>query len=192
MKKAALFVDGENIQEGIREYLRWNRTALSPRLDKTVEWSTFFEYLKTKDINVVKAILFISQDYLGRLKPSGYLMHNLYELGIETKPTYAILLDDNHRKSILDSSLIVEALSTAYERPHIQVFILCSGDKDYYPLALKLQELGKTVYFVSLPSMTSRIIEENFEFIDLSHFIRSANTEATSGRTWEVHRDGSI
>jgi len=171
MKKAVLFIDGENIQGGLREYLKDN-APLTPRLDKTIEWSTFFEYLKTKDICVIKAVLFISQDYLGQFRSSGYLMHNLYEFGIETKPTYVAFTENNHKKSVLDASLIVDALSTAYERPHVQVFIIGSGDKDYYPLALKLQELGKTVYFVSLPNITSKIIDENFEVINLTQFIR--------------------
>ena len=180
MRKAALLIDGENIQEGLRDYLRRNKMDLDPRLDKTIEWDSFFEYLKTKEIAIVKATLFISQDYLGRFRSSGYLMHNLYRVGIETKPTYVARAVGGYQKSILDSEFIVEALSIAYERPYIQVFILSSGDKDYYPLALKLKELGKTVYFASLPNMTSRIIGENFEVIDLTHFIKSPTINVAS------------
>ena len=166
MKKTVLLIDGENILEGIQ------KIASNPKLDKSIDWNAFFEYFENRENKIIKATLFISQDYIGWSRSSGHLMHNLYEERIETMPTYVTKQTDGYQKSILDSNLIVEALTLAYERPHIQVFIICSGDKDFYPLALKLLELGKTVYFVSLPSITARIIKENFEFIDLTLFIK--------------------
>lgn len=53
-----------------------------------------------------------------------------------------------------DAEMIVDAISIAYERPELDVFVLATGDGAFAPVATKLHELGRTVVGVSTPAAT--------------------------------------
>jgi len=71
----------------------------------------------------------------------------------------------------LDAMMIVEVLTTAYENKHIETFVIVSGDKDFYPVAMKLRELGKEVVIIGPDDDTADILKTNFEFIDIVMFV---------------------
>ncbi|GAB4328663.1 MAG: hypothetical protein Kow0069_35960 [Promethearchaeota archaeon] len=48
-------------------------------------------------------------------------------------------------KNCADMQIAVDALALAFERPHLDVFIIVSGDGGFAPLVNKLHELGKKV-----------------------------------------------
>src|SRR5688572_19809866 len=48
-------------------------------------------------------------------------------------------------KNRADIALAVDAMDIVYRLPHIEIFVVVSGDGDYAPLANKLREMGKRV-----------------------------------------------
>jgi uncharacterized protein (TIGR00288 family) len=76
-------------------------------------------------------------------------------------------------KNRADIALVVDAMELVYARPHIQTFVLMSGDSDFTPLVMKLRELNKRIIGLGTRKATSRLLAEACdEFIFYDSLLR--------------------
>lgn len=69
-------------------------------------------------------------------------------------------------KNSADIRMVVDTLDLCYTRPHIDMFVIASGDSDFSPLVSKLREYNKVVIGVGVKNSTSRLLIDNCdEFI---------------------------
>lgn len=83
-------------------------------------------------------------------------------------------------KNSADIRLVVDALDLCYTKPHVDTFVIVSGDSDFSPLVSKLRENNRTVIGVGVKQSTSDLLSGNCdEFIYYDDLVRS---EARAGR----------
>lgn len=69
-------------------------------------------------------------------------------------------------KNSADIRLCVDAMDLAYNKTHIDTFVIVSGDSDFTPLVSKLKEMGKHVIGMGMMNSTSDLLRDNCdEFI---------------------------
>ena len=62
--------------------------------------------------------------------------------------------------------LVVDAMDLAWSKPHVDTFVIVSGDSDFSPLVSKLKENGKHVIGLGMKGSTSELLRDNCdEFI---------------------------
>jgi uncharacterized protein (TIGR00288 family) len=77
-------------------------------------------------------------------------------------------------KNSADIRMVVDTLDLCYTRPHIDVFVIASGDSDFSPLVSKLREYNKLVIGVGVKNSTSSLLIDNCdEFIFYEDLMRS-------------------
>ena len=59
------------------------------------------------------------------------------------------------RKNAVDIHIAIEAIEVMFTQPHIDTYILLTGDKDFIPLANALRRNGKTVIAIGVQGTTS-------------------------------------
>ena len=59
------------------------------------------------------------------------------------------------RKNAVDIHIAIEAVEVMFTQPHIDTYILLTGDKDFIPLANALRRNGKTVIAIGVQGTTS-------------------------------------
>jgi uncharacterized protein (TIGR00288 family) len=64
------------------------------------------------------------------------------------------------RKNAVDIHIAIEAVEVMYTQPHINTFVLITGDKDFIPLANALRRHGKTVVAIGVQGTTSPYMEQ--------------------------------
>ncbi len=72
-------------------------------------------------------------------------------------------------KNSADIRMVVDALDLCYTKPHLDTFVIISGDSDFSPLVSKLRENNKTVIGVGVKQSTSNLFVEicdSFIFYD--------------------------
>lgn len=70
--------------------------------------------------------------------------------------------------------MVVDALDLCYTKPHVDTFVILSGDSDFSPLVSKLRENNKVVIGVGVKSSTSDLLMSNCdEFIFYDDLVRS-------------------
>ncbi len=89
--------------------------------------------------------------------------HGLHEAAIE-------LIEIPRRgqtgKNSADIRLVVDAMDLAWSKPHVDTFVIVSGDSDFSPLVSKLKENGKHVIGLGMKGSTSELLRDNCdEFI---------------------------
>jgi uncharacterized protein (TIGR00288 family) len=78
-------------------------------------------------------------------------------------------------KNSADIRLVVDAMDLAWSKPHIDTFVIVSGDSDFSPLVSKLKENGKHVIGLGLRGSTSELLRDNCdEFIYYEDLERQA------------------
>jgi uncharacterized protein (TIGR00288 family) len=81
-------------------------------------------------------------------------------------------------KNSADIRLVVDALDLCYTKPHIDSFVIISGDSDFSPLVSKLRENNKTVIGVGVKNSTSDLLTANcHEFIYYDDLIREQDKQ---------------
>ncbi len=86
-------------------------------------------------------------------------------------------------KNSADIRLVVDALDLCYTKPHIDTFVIISGDSDFSPLVSKLRENNKTVIGVGVKNSTSELLTANcHEFIYYDDLIREQDTQQKAKR----------
>ena len=79
-------------------------------------------------------------------------------------------------KNRADIALVVDAMELIFTRPHIQTFVLLSGDSDFTPLVMKLRELNKKIIGIGTRKSTSRLLSEACdEFIFYENLLKRAS-----------------
>lgn len=77
-------------------------------------------------------------------------------------------------KNSADIRLVVDALDLCYTKPHVDTFVIVSGDSDFSPLVSKLRENNKTVIGVGVKKSTSDLLIANCdEFIYYDDLVRA-------------------
>ncbi|NNE93784.1 MAG: NYN domain-containing protein [Verrucomicrobiales bacterium] len=72
-------------------------------------------------------------------------------------------------KNSADIRMVVDALDLCYTKPHVDTFVIISGDSDFSPLVSKLRENAKIVIGVGVKQSTSNLFVEicdDFIFYD--------------------------
>jgi uncharacterized protein (TIGR00288 family) len=59
------------------------------------------------------------------------------------------------RKNAVDIHIAIEAVEVMFTQPHINIYVLLTGDKDFIPLANALRRYGKTVIAIGVKGTTS-------------------------------------
>ena len=76
-------------------------------------------------------------------------------------------------KNSADIRMVVDALDLCYTKPHVDTFVILSGDSDFSPLVSKLRENNKVVIGVGVKSSTSDLLMANCdEFIFYDDLVR--------------------
>jgi uncharacterized protein (TIGR00288 family) len=154
----ALFCDFENIALGVRD-------AHYPQLDIDL---VIERVLLKGSIVVRKAYC----DWT-RYKDFKVAMH---QAGFE-------LIDIPHvsqsGKNSADIRMVVDALDLCYMKPHVDTFVIVSGDSDFSPLVTKLLENNKGVIGVGVKNSTSdMLVQRCNEFIYYDDLVRELKRPA--------------
>src|SRR6201998_3828285 len=76
-------------------------------------------------------------------------------------------------KNSADIRMVVDALELCYTKPHVDTFVIISGDSDFSPLVSKLRENNKGVIGVGVKNSTSDLLIANCdEFIYYDDLVR--------------------
>src|SRR2546429_8561035 len=76
-------------------------------------------------------------------------------------------------KNSADIRMVVDALDLCYTKPHVDTFVIISGDSDFSPLVSKLRENNKVVIAVEVRNSTSDLLIANVhEFIFYDDLVR--------------------
>src|SRR5690606_11917407 len=95
-------------------------------------------------------------------------------------------------KNSADIRLVVDALDLCYTKPHIDSFVIISGDSDFSPLVSKLRENNKTVIGVGVKNSTSDLLTANcHEFIYYDDLIRESDDQKKAQRKRSAGRSKS-
>jgi uncharacterized protein (TIGR00288 family) len=69
-------------------------------------------------------------------------------------------------KNSADIKLVVDAMDFCYSKPHLDTFVIVSGDSDFSPLVSKLKENNKYVIGIGVKNSSSNLLVDNCdEFI---------------------------
>ena len=156
----ALFCDFENIALGVRDarYAQFDITRVLERL-------------------LLKGSIVLKKAYCDwdRYKEFKAGMH---QAGFE-------LIEIPHvkqsGKNSADIRMVVDALDLCYTKPHVDTFVIISGDSDFSPLVSKLRENNKGVIGMGVKNSTSDLLIANCdEFIYYDDLVREqAKTRRT-------------
>lgn len=87
-------------------------------------------------------------------------------------------------KNSADIRMVVDALDLCFTKPHLQIFVLITGDSDFSPLVAKLRENNKKVIGLGVKSSTSRLLLESCdEFIYYDDLVRAKRRRAPKPTT---------
>jgi len=76
-------------------------------------------------------------------------------------------------KNSADIHMVVDALDLCYTKPHVDTFVIMSGDSDFSPLVTKLRENNKSVIGAGVKNSTSNLLIESCdEFIYYDDLVR--------------------
>jgi uncharacterized protein (TIGR00288 family) len=178
----ALFCDFENIALGVRDarYAQFDITRVLERL-------------------LLKGSIVVKKAYCDweRYKEFKAGMHHA---GFE-------LIEIPHvkqsGKNSADIRMVVDALDLCYTKPHVDTFVVISGDSDFSPLVSKLRENNKGVIGVGVKNSTSDLLIANCdEFIYYDDLVREQAkarrtprkraSAQTSTATHATHATGEI
>jgi len=77
-------------------------------------------------------------------------------------------------KNSADIRMVVDALDLCYTKPHVDTFVVISGDSDFSPLVAKLRENNKLVIGVGVKNSTSDLLTSACdEFIYYDDLVRA-------------------
>jgi uncharacterized protein (TIGR00288 family) len=135
----AVFIDFENLALGLKN-----------RKD-TFDTRLILERLVEKGKVVAK------KAYADWSRYSRY-KHQMHELAIEL---IEIPKRSQTGKNSADIRLVVDAIDLCYAKPHVDTFVIVSGDSDFSPLVSKLKENGKRVIGLGMKASTSDLLRDN-------------------------------
>ncbi len=161
----AVFCDFENIALGVRD----------TRVEK-------FDIRLVLEKLLLKGSIVVKKAYCdwARYKDSKPAMH---EAAFELIEIPHVRMSG---KNSADIRMVVDALDLCYTKPHVDTFVIISGDSDFSPLVSKLRENNKTVIGVGVKNSSSDLLIANCdEFIyydDLARVRTPRRPRATTAR----------
>ena len=154
----AVFCDFENIAIGVRE-------------SKHAE----FEISKVIERLLLKGTIVVKKAYCDWDKYKEF-KRAMHEAAFELIEIPHIRLSG---KNSADIRMVVDALDLCYTKPHVDTFVILSGDSDFSPLVSKLRENDKTVIGVGVKDSTSDLLAANCdEFIYYDDLVRKQERRA--------------
>src|ERR1700722_7574264 len=148
----ALFCDFENIALGVRDarYDKFDITRVLERLllkGSIVVKKAYCDWERYKDFRPAMHFASFELIEIPHVKQSG--------------------------KNSADIRMVVDALDLCYTKPHVDTFVIISGDSDFSPLVSKLRENNKGVIGVRVKNSTSDLLIANCdEFIYYDDLVR--------------------
>ncbi len=140
----AVFLDFENLALGLKD--RSERFDIRRVLRRLLE----------------KGNIVVKRAYADWSRFSGYST-SLHEEAFELIEVPARRLTG---KNSADMRMCVDAMDLAHSKPHIDTFVVISGDSDFSPLVSKLRENNKQVIGMGVRNSTSNLLRDNCdEFI---------------------------
>ncbi len=86
-------------------------------------------------------------------------------------------------KNSADIRMVVDALDLCYTKPHVETFVIISGDSDFSPLVSKLRENDKGVIGLGVKNSTSDLLMASCdEFILYDDLVREQKPRRTGRR----------
>jgi uncharacterized protein (TIGR00288 family) len=86
-------------------------------------------------------------------------------------------------KNSADIRMVVDALDLCYTKPHVETFVIISGDSDFSPLVAKLRENDKGVIGLGVKNSTSDLLMASCdEFIYYDDLVREQKARRTGRR----------
>jgi len=86
-------------------------------------------------------------------------------------------------KNSADIRMVVDALDLCYTKPHVETFVIISGDSDFSPLVAKLRENDKRVIGLGVKNSTSDLLMASCdEFILYDDLVREQKPRRTGRR----------
>ena len=86
-------------------------------------------------------------------------------------------------KNSADIRMVVDALDLCYTKPHVETFVIISGDSDFSPLVSKLRENDKRVIGLGVKNSTSDLLIASCdEFIYYDDLMREQKTRRGARR----------
>jgi uncharacterized protein (TIGR00288 family) len=144
-RSLAMFVDLENLAMGFQNSRK-----------------TRFEIQKVLERLLEKGKLIVKKAYADWSRYQGYTAP-FHEAAIEL---IEIPKRTQTGKNSADIRLVVDAMDLAWSKPHVDTFVIVSGDSDFSPLVSKLKENGKHVIGLGMKGSTSELLRDNCdEFI---------------------------
>ncbi|MFM1802744.1 MAG: hypothetical protein RJA81_2096 [Planctomycetota bacterium] len=141
----AVFIDLENLAQGF-----------------TNQKKTRFEIQKVLERLLEKGKLIVKKAYADWNRYQVYTSA-FHEAAIEL---IEIPKRSQTGKNSADIRLVVDAMDLAWSKPHIDTFVIVSGDSDFSPLVSKLKENGRNVIGMGMKGSTSELLRDNCdEFI---------------------------
>jgi uncharacterized protein (TIGR00288 family) len=158
-------VAGQSDNENLAVFCDFENIAIGVRQSKYAEFDVdkVLERLLLKGSIVVKKA-YCDWTYYKEFKS------RMHEAAFE-------LIEIPHRrqsgKNSADIRMVVDALDLCYTKPHVDTFVILSGDSDFSPLASKLRENDKHVIGVGVKDSTSELFTGNCdEFIFYDDLVR--------------------
>lgn len=145
-RNLAVFIDLENLAMGFSNQRRTTRFEIQKVLERLVE----------------KGKIIVKKSYCDWGRYQAYT-GPFHESGIEL---IEIPKRSQTGKNSADIRLVVDAMDLAWSKPHVDTFVIVSGDSDFSPLVSKLKENGKHVIGLGMKGSTSELLRDNCdEFI---------------------------
>ena len=177
VQNMALFCDFENVALGVRD----------------AKYSDF-DIQKVLDRLLIKGDIVVKRGYCDWARYKDF-KRGMHEAAFE-------LIEIPHvsqsGKNSADIRMVVDAMDLCYTKPHVDAFVIISGDSDFSPLVSKLKENNKTVIGVGVRSSTSNLLVENCdEFIYYDDLVKAdearkkasakKQAEAATKKTADAH-----
>jgi uncharacterized protein (TIGR00288 family) len=144
-RSLAVFVDLENLAMGFQNQRK-----------------TKFDIQKVLERLVEKGKLIVKKAYADWSRYQAYTTP-FHEAAIEL---IEIPRRSQTGKNSADIRLVVDAMDLAWSKPHVDTFVIVSGDSDFSPLVSKLKENGRHVIGLGMKGSTSELLRDNCdEFI---------------------------
>jgi uncharacterized LabA/DUF88 family protein/chemotaxis protein histidine kinase CheA len=160
--KIAVFIDVDNISIGVKQ-----------SMNKNFDVGAVLEAIKEKGEIITKIAY-------GDWKRADDFSRAMTQHAIQMVQRNATPGGD---KNGADIALALDALETAFTRPHINAFVIVGGDSDFIALVEKLKQYDKTVFVVGGRGFTSIILQKNcHEFISYENLVGVNASRKLTGR----------
>ncbi|MGL4992640.1 MAG: NYN domain-containing protein [Bacteroidales bacterium] len=143
----AIFYDIENLTKGYRFGKEIEQNLSLKKIHKAI--------MRSKLIDRIS----FQRAYANWAEPRMHFMRNeILELAIDATQVFGIT-STGGIKNVADIQLTVDVIDILHTHPHIETFVIVSGDGGYASLVKKLHEYGKSVIGCGYAKSTNRIFE---------------------------------